>query len=300
MNYEHWKQHTGGTPEQYEEYKEQRAKNGIPVRTDKEFMEEFLKAAATKLNPNLKKPPKEIIPKRTWRPSPEQEVKLSAYYKKVCAADKQKDLKTSYRFDTNLMDVKDAKLKVWDIMKQEANEREVKLSFDNYNKHLLDQLTKYFIRSDEFEGSLNKGIALVGDVGRGKSFLMEVFQIFTVAYELPTAFSIVDMKHIAREANEKGATIIPNYTQLIKSYDDVGFEEKVRHYGNQICVFTDLINIAYTKFTKTGKTCHMTSNLTNMEGMEYDTFEDRYGKRVNSRLKEMFNFLYLGGQDKRK
>lgn len=300
MNYEHWRQHTGGTAKQYEEYKAERAKNGIPVRTEQEFIQEFLKQAATRVDPNLKLPPKEIVPKRTWNPSPEQEVKLAEYYKKVCSAEKQKALKTKYNFSTDLMDLQDAKKKLWGIMREEANEREFKLSFDDSNKYALDQLTKYFIRNKDFNGSLAKGIALVGDTGRGKTFLMECLQLFTVAYDLDTAFSIVDMKHIAREANESGANIIPKYTQLLKSYDDVGFEEKVRHYGNQICVFTDLINIAYNKFTKTGKVCHMTSNLSQSGVGGFETFSDKYGKRVDSRLSEMFNFIYLSGKDKRK
>lgn len=286
--------------EAYERFKQKMNNNGTPLLTDKEFAEQFMKQAATKLNPNLKQPPKEIVPKKTWNPTPEQEAKLAAYYKQVCSAEKQKALKTKYSFDTELMDLQDAKKKLWGIMKEEANERGFKLTFDDGNKYALDQLIKYFIRDKSFNGSLAKGLALVGDTGRGKTFLMECLQLFTVAYDLPTAFSIIDMKHIAREANTNGVEVIESYTQLIKSYDDVGFEEKVRHYGNQICTFTELISIAYNKFTKTGKVCHMTSNLSHRGLGDFQTFEDKYGKRVGSRLTEMFNFIYLSGQDKRK
>lgn len=283
----------------YEQYKKKRAESGNPIMDSKEFAEQFLKDAATRVNSDLKAPIREVIPKKTWNPTPEQEAKLLAYYKRVCEADKQAAIKTKYNFDTNLMPLKDAKMNIWQVMKQEANERGFILEFDSANKYALDQLTKYFIRDESFNGSLSKGVALVGDVGRGKTFIMECVQIFTVAYELPTAFSIVDMKAIARDAQKNGTTVIPSYTQLIKSYDDVGFEEKASHYGNKICVFTDLINIAYNKFCKTGKVCHMTSNLS-LQDSNFDTFGDRYGSRVESRLREMFNFIYLGGQDKRK
>jgi DNA replication protein DnaC len=194
--------------EAYERFKQKMNNNGTPLLTDKEFAEQFMKQAATKLNPNLKQPPKEIVPKRTWNPTPEQEAKLAAYYKQVCAAEKQKALKTKYSFDTELMDLQDAKNKLWGIMKEEANERKFKLTFDDGNKYALDQLIKYLIRDKSFNGSLAKGVALVGDTGRGKTFLMECLQLFTISYDLPTAFSIVDMKHIAREANTNGVEVI--------------------------------------------------------------------------------------------
>jgi DNA replication protein DnaC len=44
----------------------------------------------------------------------------------------------------------------------------------------------------------------------------------------------------------------------------------------------------------------MTSNLSHRGLGDFQTFEDKYGKRVGSRLTEMFNFIYLSGQDKRK
>jgi DNA replication protein DnaC len=232
--------------------------------------------------------------------TPEQQAKLSAYCKQVRMKDKQKITQERYNFDLNLMDLQAAKKAVWEIIQQETAERGQTFVFDDFNRNLLASLTKYFIRSNEYDGDLTKGLCIYGGVGRGKTFIMECMQMFAVAYELPTAFSILDMKHIARDVQTNGVEVVPRYTELIKLYDDVGFEELASNYGNKICVFTELLTIQYNKYSKSGKPCHITSNLAPSDNLGLDTFENRYGSRVFDRMRQMFNFHFLGGNSKRK
>jgi hypothetical protein len=276
----------------YEKYKADREAQGIPISDINTFHESIQEELAQGLSLNRK--PKERAPL-----TQEQQEMVAAYYNKVRYMDKQTVTKTRYKFDTNLMELQDAKKIVWGIMKEMLDERGMSFEFDNYNKQVLDNLVRYYIRDTTFDGVLDKGVCLFGDVGRGKTFLMEVFSEFAMAYDLPTAFLLIDMKSVSREAQEQGAKIVTQHTQGIKSYDDVGFEEKANNFGNKICVFTELINISYNKFVKSGKLCHITTNLALDDSFGLGTFQQQYGARVTSRCKEMFNFIYLGGYDKR-
>jgi DNA replication protein DnaC len=276
----------------YEKYKADREAQGIPISDLTTFHESIQEELAQGLSLNRK--PKEKAPL-----TPEQQAMVAAYYNKVRYMDKQTVTHERYKFDTNLMELKDAKKIVWVIMQDMLKERGMSFDFDNYNKQVLDNLVRYYIRDTTFDGVLDKGICLFGDVGRGKTFLMEVFSEFAMTYDLPTAFLLIDMKSISREAQEQGAKVVTQYTQGVRSYDDVGFEEKAKNFGNNICVFTELINISYNKFVKSGKLCHITTNLAMDASFGLGTFNEHYGARVTDRCKEMFNFIYLGGDSKR-
>jgi DNA replication protein DnaC len=276
----------------YEKYKADREAQGIPISDLTTFHESIQEELAQGLSLNRK--PKEKAPL-----TPEQQAMVAAYYNKVRYMDKQTVTHERYKFDTNLMELKDAKKIVWVIMQDMLKERGMSFDFDNYNKQVLDNLVRYYIRDTTFDGVLDKGICLFGDVGRGKTFLMEVFSEFAMTYDLPTAFLLIDMKSISREAQEQGAKVVTQHTQGVRSYDDVGFEEKAKNFGNNICVFTELINISYNKFVKSGKLCHITTNLAMDASFGLGTFNEHYGARVTDRCKEMFNFIYLGGDSKR-
>lgn len=276
----------------YEKYKADREAQGIPISDINTFHEAIQEEVAKGLSINRK--PKEPAPL-----TPAQEATITAYYNKVRYMDKQTIINERYNFDTNLMQLGKAKKEVWGIMQDMLAERGLKFVLDAYNKQALDNLTRYFIRDTSFDGVLNKGVCLFGDVGRGKTFIMEVFSQFTMLNDLPTAFLITDMKTVSREAQAVGMPSVPQYTQGVRSYDDVGFEEKAAHFGNKICVFTELINIAYNKYCKSGKLCHVTTNLALTDTFGLGTFLTHYGPRVADRCKEMFNFIYLGGDSKR-
>jgi len=276
----------------YEKYKAEREAQGLPIADANNFQEQIEQEVAQGLS--LDRKPKESTPL-----TKEQHDKITAYVNKVRFMDKQTVTHTRYKFKTNLMELKDAKKIVWGIMQDMLAERGMEYVWDSSNKQALDNLTRYFIRDPSFDGVLDKGVCLFGDVGRGKTFIMEVFSQFAMTYDLPTAFFLIDMKSISREAQEQGAKIVASHTQGIKSYDDVGFEEKANNFGNKICVFTELINIAYNKFVKSGKVCHVTTNLALLDSFGLGTFQQHYGARVTDRCKEMFNFIYLGGDSKR-
>jgi hypothetical protein len=75
--------------------------------------------------------------------------------------------------------------------------------------------------------------------------------------------------------------------------DDMGTEDIKNYYGNKKNVVGDLIERRYSK-GNTGIWLHATTNLSG------DQIEQYYGGRVRSRMREVFNFIELKGNDRRK
>lgn len=67
-------------------------------------------------------------------------------------------------------------------------------------------------------------------------------------------------------------------------------------YGNECSVMAEILLTRYDLFHSFGMITHLTTNLNSSE------IEEKYGKRVRSRMRELFNLLAwpADAQDKRK
>lgn len=176
-----------------------------------------------------------------------------------------------------------------------------KFIIDNENSYVFYALVKYFIGDKSFlelneRYDFNKGIAIQGPIGCGKTSLMRGFNVN------PTnSFRFVSCRTIADEYTDKeygGKPIINKYSSLFKVQpdqywgqrqiglfaDDLGTEDVVKHMGNEKNVMEYIIQNRYDDFHLRGKT-HITTNLSKTQ------IEEFYGPRVRSRVEEMFNWL---------
>jgi DNA replication protein DnaC len=169
---------------------------------------------------------------------------------------------------------------------------------DEHFKTLIKAFSLYFWQDEAFEkegyGSLQKGIFLTGNVGRGKTFLMNLFRINT-----RRQLKIISTNRVADTYQENGAeglisTYADHHHYLIHfCFDDLGAERtSVKHMGNELNPMERLILERYDH--KKHYLTHFTSNL------DAAQIEALYGTRVRSRLREMVNFFELGGDDRRK
>lgn len=169
-------------------------------------------------------------------------------------------------------------------------ERKGTFIFNDDNK-LLISATCYLFGSDErYQTELGfdftKGLLINGDAGFGKTKTFEAIKdnpIFPI--------SIYSMLDIFDSVMENGSCEIN--TKKIILLDDVGSEpEMVNHYGTKINWFKNFIETYYHHHDDF-------SNLiitTNCGGEE---LEHKYGYRVRSRMREMFNTITVSGDDKR-
>lgn len=170
---------------------------------------------------------------------------------------------------------------------------------DENNREIFDLMCLYFTRDIEFEARgyiLDKGLALQGPVGCGKTTLLKLFSVN------PTnSYRIMSCRKVADEYTNKehgGEPVVIKYSGLYEVYpsdfwgqkyigsgfDDLGTENVSKHMGNQKNVMEEVLQNRYDSSPLLGKT-HITTNLSAVN------IEDYYGPRVRSRSREMFNWL---------
>lgn len=140
----------------------------------------------------------------------------------------------------------------------------------------------------------NKGLLLSGPVGCGKTSLMRLLK-FLVPYQKP--YSVIPSRNIVFGFNHIGFKVIEDYGNgQYFCFDDLGVEPTGRHYGKDCNVMGEILLSRYELFVNRQIKTHCTTNLNARE------LEERYGKRVRSRMRQMFNLVAFekDSKDKRK
>jgi energy-coupling factor transporter ATP-binding protein EcfA2 len=179
-------------------------------------------------------------------------------------------------------------------------------SFKIYEEdhELIQKLLAYFTNNQQacqkHAISLRKGLMLSGPVGCGKTTLMRLFNTLL----LPQfKYQVKPCRDISFEFNRDGYSVIHKYSTSSYSrgqhklycFDDLGTENHLKFYGVECNVMAEILLSCYDQFCAQGLQTHLTTNLTSMD------IEEQYGKRVRSRMREMFNLLAFdaGSRDKR-
>ncbi|WP_298504494.1 ATPase [uncultured Maribacter sp.] len=170
------------------------------------------------------------------------------------------------------------------------------------DREILFKLCNYFIQDETNCKKLGidttKGILLTGPVGCGKTSLMKLLR-HMVPYQRP--YKIIPTRNIAFGFNHIGYKTIEDYgDSQFFCFDDLGVEPMGRHYGKDCNVMGEILLSRYDLFchsecSRRVKT-HATTNLNAQE------LEERYGNRVRSRMRQLFNLIAFdrGSLDKRK
>jgi DNA replication protein DnaC len=152
---------------------------------------------------------------------------------------------------------------------------------------------------------LKKGILLTGPIGCGKTSLMALVRFF---FQRGKQYQIKSTRDISFEFEKEGSKVINRYSKnplnlsytnpvpKIFCFDDLGVEQPQKHFGNECNVMAEILLSRYDLFISKGIPTHLTTNLSATE------IEEKYGNRVRSRMREMFNLLAFdkGSIDKRR
>lgn len=152
---------------------------------------------------------------------------------------------------------------------------------------ILYKLSVYFIKDqescDKFGIDLNKGILLSGPVGCGKTSLMKLLR-YIVPHCKP--YEVIPTRNITFGFNNLGFKTIEEFgNNKFFCFDDLGVEPSGRHFGKDCNVMGEVLLSRYDLLLKHNILTHATTNLNAQE------LEDRYGNRVRSRMRQLFNLI---------
>ena len=164
-----------------------------------------------------------------------------------------------------------------------------KFSIQKEDQDILLKLCSYFINDQKncktYNIDLNKGILLSGPVGCGKTSLMKLLR-HLVPHQRP--YEMIPCRNVCFGFNHLGFKVIEDYgNHKFFCFDDLGVEPPGRFYGKDLNVMGEVLLSRYELYLNTKRKIktHATTNLNAEE------LEARYGNRVRSRMRELFNLI---------
>jgi DNA replication protein DnaC len=172
------------------------------------------------------------------------------------------------------------------------NEYGKKFILNGFNQKLIKSICFFISRDHRFETdlsySLSKGLLIRGISGLGKTFVVKC-----AANNPLNPIHVESMIEISDEIKHEGEYFINMSGKKILYLDDVGTEEPtVNHYGTKISFFKNFIEMYYLQ---NKPFCNLMISTNN----SFSEMEEKYGFRVRSRIKDMFNIVDVNGEDMR-
>lgn len=165
------------------------------------------------------------------------------------------------------------------------------------DREIIYKLCLYFIRDRErcsqYGIDIDKGLLLSGPVGCGKTSLIKLMK-HLVPHQ--RSYVVIPCRNIVFSFNHIGHKAIEDYgNSQFFCFDDLGVEPMGRHFGKDCNVMGEILLSRYDLFLNHKRKTHATTNLNAQE------LEERYGNRVRSRMRQLFNLVAFdkGSLDKR-
>lgn len=169
-----------------------------------------------------------------------------------------------------------------------------KLVVNDHNRNLITALCFFLSHDERFETELGfsfkKGLLIRGATGLGKTHLVRC-----VEDNLLSPILTLSMIEISEELMAYGEYEINKANKKIIYLDDVGTEETpVVHFGTKIYFFKNFIESIYLRNKESGF-----GGLIMSSNFNFKQTSDKYGFRVASRMRDMFNVVDVSGNDMR-
>ncbi|WP_148038833.1 hypothetical protein [Proteiniphilum sp. X52] len=166
-----------------------------------------------------------------------------------------------------------------------------KLILTEENRFVTGQVALWYSWDIRFKGDIHKGLMIRGNVGTGKTLIVQALCEIIWAYEIlvPCFLHATELSDLYARGDVDGIDRAKKRSYTI--IDDVGVEAvETKSYGNIKEPFNDVFDYRY----RNNKRTIITTNLTPSE------IEQKYGTRIIDRFRECMNDLVLDGESFRK
>lgn len=169
-----------------------------------------------------------------------------------------------------------------------------KLIVNDENKKLITAICFFISRDERFESELGysfeKGLLIRGISGIGKTHLVRCVEKNGL-----NPLLTLSMIEISDELMAYGEYEMKMGSANILYLDDIGTEETpIVHFGTKIHYFKNFIESIYLRQKEKGF-----KNLVLSTNLNFHQCSEKYGFRVASRMRDMFNVIDVSGKDMR-
>lgn len=178
---------------------------------------------------------------------------------------------------------------------------EPKFVFTDELKAIYRELIMYVHGDPLFNGTIEKGLMLIGPSGTGKTLAMKIIKAYRQIDDTwylkdgrpyRMNYDIYHVNDIVNGFMENGFDGIDLYCKrYVACFDDIGSEiERVKHYGNELDVMSHILAERYAHRLLTFGTSNFPVSV----------LEEKYDDRTVSRMYALFNFITIKGTDYRR
>lgn len=204
-----------------------------------------------------------------------------------------------YQPRTQAISFDDAKLIVTALYNRDLIRKEKTIRLSPDEQLVVDDVTRYFIGDPSSSIPLHKGIFLYGDVGVGKTFLLEkIMRELMRLIPVPLMqFGFVEATTIVDEVKQaKTLQPLKAYNHSTWLIDEMGKEEVVLRLYKDVeeRPMDRLLSALYRQYTNNDLRTHATSNK------QPSDLEKYYGTRIFDRFGDMFEPVLWPGNDSKR
>lgn len=212
----------------------------------------------------------------------DRSIKKIGNYKKRVAAITNKSIKAKMDFNT-------AKIEFVNIMNVELHLKGKKIIWTEYNKAVIIDLVKYFIKDPTGRLDIHKGIYLFGPKGSGKDFLMHCFSIFLETILNTYGFEMIPTTTVHQNVKDR-INQISYYCSGNYCYRNLGYEPKWFYKIGDVKVLETIL-IDLNENPENHKYRLMTSNYLP------EDLDHPYDDTIKQLIIRNYNKVFLNGAD---
>jgi DNA replication protein DnaC len=235
--------------------------------------------------------------------TPEQIEKEVEYWNRVYSTEAKRNTAPSARAMTpEKITYDEARKKIGRLLQERADEitriegREFRWQFDENEKRILQNMTRYFINDPACEWSLTKGLFLYGVPGTGKTEIMRIFCRFAAENDLKKKFEFSSLSEIHAKAKaDKENDPISSNVQFDRVFDEFGRNTgPVIRFGDPLDINETLIEQRYERSRRYGQITHLIANGTPND------MQELFSPMIFDRIRQMCTSVHFQGESKRK